>query len=159
MHFRLDDDGEVLAAGPTPLAEVRPQVGHERHCGCGFELLLDVTVPPTGGELVEVPNVVSQVVEQNVDIPVHGGMEYISPEPAVFRLPELAVEYLAPTPAVSRLASTSGGVHQTPTGIVSNTSAFGGVFCTRDSGVPIASDCRGVHCACASRVRSTHTSC
>ena len=90
MHFRLDDDVDVLAAGPTPLAEVRPQVGHERHCGCGFELLLDVTVPPTGGELVEVPNVVSQLVEQNVDMPVHGGMEYISLAPAVFRSPRFS---------------------------------------------------------------------
>ena len=100
MHFRLDDDGDMLAAGLTPLAEVRPQMVHERHSGCGFELLLDVTAPPTGGELVEVPNVLSQVVEQNVDIPVHGGIEHISPLPAAFRLPELAVEYLAPATAV-----------------------------------------------------------
>ena len=101
MHFRLDDDGDMLAAGLTPLAEVRPQMGHERHSGCGFELLLDVTAPPMGGELVEVPNVMSQVVEQNVDIPVHGGMEYISPEPAVFPSPAPVVEYLAPATAVS----------------------------------------------------------
>ena len=33
------------------------------------------TVPQVGRELVEVPNVVSQVVEQNVDIPVRRGRE------------------------------------------------------------------------------------
>ena len=58
---------------PAPLVEVRPQKGHERHCGTGFELVLDVTVPQLGRELVEVLNVVSQVIQQNVDIPVHGG--------------------------------------------------------------------------------------
>ena len=51
---------------PAPLVEVRPQTGCERHCGSGFELVLEVTVPQLGRELVEVPNVVSQVIEQNV---------------------------------------------------------------------------------------------
>ena len=68
VYFRLDDDGDVLAARPAPLVEVRPQEGEERHCGSGFELLLSVTVPQMGRELVEVPNLVSQVVEQNVDM-------------------------------------------------------------------------------------------
>ena len=49
------------------------RMGYERHCGSGFELVLDVTVPQLGRELVEAPNVVSRVVEQNVHIPVRGG--------------------------------------------------------------------------------------
>ena len=63
VYFSMDDGGDVLAARPTPLVEVRPQMGYERHSGSGFELVLDVTVPPLGGELVEVRNVVSPAVE------------------------------------------------------------------------------------------------
>ena len=114
VYFSLD------AARPTPLVEVRSQTEYERHCGSGFELFLDVTVPPLGGELVEVPTVVSQVVEQNVDVPVHGGMVRAtslflvlpavsrSPAPLVESIvasPALVfspVEYLAPAPAVFR---------------------------------------------------------
>ena len=45
MYYRMDDDGEVR------------QMKYERHCGSGFELVLDVTVSQMGRELVEVPNV------------------------------------------------------------------------------------------------------
>ena len=31
VYFTLDDDGDVFAARPTPLAEVRPQPGVLRH--------------------------------------------------------------------------------------------------------------------------------
>ena len=31
VYFSLDDNGDVLAARPTPLAEVRPQLGVLRH--------------------------------------------------------------------------------------------------------------------------------
>ena len=31
VYFSLDDDGDVLAARPTPLAEVRPQPRVQRH--------------------------------------------------------------------------------------------------------------------------------
>ena len=101
VYFSMDDDWDVFAALPTPLVEVRPQMGYELHCGSGL-----------GGEPVEVPNVVSQVVEQNVDIPVHGGMVhamslfpalvmgFISPAPAVSRSPAPAVENFSPAPAV-----------------------------------------------------------
>ena len=67
VYFRMDDDGNVLAARPTPLVEVRLQFGYERHCGSGFELVLDVTVPPLGLELVEAPTIL--FVEQTVGIP------------------------------------------------------------------------------------------
>ena len=34
VYFTLDDDGDVLAARPAPLAEVRPQPGGSAaHCG------------------------------------------------------------------------------------------------------------------------------
>ena len=49
--------GEEVPASerPTPLLEVWPQVRHERHCGSGFELVLDATVPQMGRKMVEVP--------------------------------------------------------------------------------------------------------
>ena len=39
------------------------------------ECVLNAPVPQVGEELLEVPNVVSQSVEQTVDIPVHGGVK------------------------------------------------------------------------------------
>ena len=39
------------------------------------ECVLNVPLPQVGDELLEVPNVVSQSVEQTVDIPVHGGVK------------------------------------------------------------------------------------
>ena len=51
MHFRLDDDGDVLAARPSPLVEVRPQGRVQRHTvehivdACPFVQILDVPVP------------------------------------------------------------------------------------------------------------------
>ena len=116
-----DDDVEAPAAvRPAPLDEVRPQMGYKRHCGSGFELVLDVTVPQMGRELVEVPNVVSPVVEQNVHIPVRGGgrskiprggvqglrpgqgptFQFFSPAPAVSQSPAPVVEYISHAPAV-----------------------------------------------------------
>ena len=118
-----DDDVEAPAAvRPAPLVEVRPQLGYQRHCGSGFELVLDVTVPQMGRELVEVPNVVSPVVEQNVHIPVRGGgrskiprggvqglrpgqgltFQFFSPAPAVSHSPAPVVEYISHAPAVSQ---------------------------------------------------------
>ena len=116
-----DDDVEAPAAmRPAPLDEVRPQMGYKRHCGSGFELVLDVTVPQLGRELVEVPNVVPPVVEQNVHIPVRGGgrskipregvqglrpgqgpaFQFFSPAPAVSQSPAPVVEYISHAPAV-----------------------------------------------------------
>ena len=51
VHFSMDDDGDVLAARPTPLAEVRPQSGVQRHTAVHivdvspFVQILDVPVP------------------------------------------------------------------------------------------------------------------
>ena len=124
QYFCMGHDDDAPAAWrPAPLTEVRPQDKEERHCGSGFELVLDVTVPQMGGELVVVPNVVSQVVEQNVYIPVHGGsapvvesishappvfslvVEYISPASAVLPAPSPVEEYIAPAPAVFQASS------------------------------------------------------
>ena len=132
-----DDDVEAPAAmRPAPLDEVRPQMGYKRHCGSGFELVLDVTVPQLGRELVEVPNVVPPVVEQNVHIPVRGGgrskiprggvqglrpgqgptFQFFSPAPAVSQSPAPVVEYISPTPAVSQPpASVEEYISHTPT--------------------------------------------
>ena len=54
VHFDLDDDGDVLAARPTPLVEVRPQPGVLRHTGAHivdfspFVQILDDPVPQMG---------------------------------------------------------------------------------------------------------------
>ena len=64
---------ELSEGWAPPLAEVRPQAHLERQKEVGFELVLDFVVPLLGRELVEVLNVVCQVVEQNVGIPVRCG--------------------------------------------------------------------------------------
>ena len=54
VHFSMDDDGDVLAARPTLLAEVRPQSGVQRHTAVhivdvsSFVQILDVPVPQMG---------------------------------------------------------------------------------------------------------------
>ena len=159
-----DDDVEAPAAvRPAPLVEVRPQMGYKRHCGSGFELVLDVTVPQLGRELVEVPNVVSPVVEQNVHIQPPAPVEeyishtpavfpatapvidYISPAPAVFPATPPVVEYFSPVPAVFPATAPAGGVFLT------RASASGGVFLTRASRVSSDSASGGVFLTRASR--------
>ena len=55
VYFSMDDDGDVLAGGPTPLAEVRPQPGIQRHTVAHivdfspFVQILDDPVPQMGG--------------------------------------------------------------------------------------------------------------
>ena len=55
VHFNLFDEGDVLAARPTPLVEVRPQPGVQRHTAEQiFETfvpvqVLDAPVPQMGG--------------------------------------------------------------------------------------------------------------
>ena len=65
QHF-FDDDSvpELIGLEALRLSGTR---------GVGFELVLDPVVPQLARELVDVPDVVSQVVEQNVYIPVRGG--------------------------------------------------------------------------------------
>ena len=43
-----DDEHAPATGRPAPLMEVRPQLGYERHCGSGFELVFHVTVPQLG---------------------------------------------------------------------------------------------------------------
>ena len=57
VYFRLDDDGDVLAARPDRLFEVRPQPGVLRHTGTLFVdfspvQIHDIPVPQMGGEQV-----------------------------------------------------------------------------------------------------------
>ena len=82
QHYTMEEDESVpeLGGRPAPLVEPRPQEEIRRHKGVGFELVLDPVVPQLGQELVDEPTVVSQPefqqhsVEQNVDIPVRGGV-------------------------------------------------------------------------------------
>ena len=58
VHFDLFDEGDVLAARPTPLVEVRPQTGVQRHTAEQIietfvpVQILDAPVPQMGGEQV-----------------------------------------------------------------------------------------------------------
>ena len=55
VHFDLFDEGDVLAARPTPLVEVRPQPGVQRHTAEQIietfvpVQILDAPVPQMGG--------------------------------------------------------------------------------------------------------------
>ena len=57
VYFSLDDDGDVLAARPSPLVEVRPQPGVLRHSAEQFietfvpVQVLDTPVPQLGAEV------------------------------------------------------------------------------------------------------------
>ena len=144
VYFSLDDDEDVHSARPTP----------HRGCGSGFQLVLDVTVPPLGGGLVEVPNVVSQVVEWNVDIPVHGVwcMRCLFPSS---RSPAPVVESIAAAPALVFIA---GGVSCTRASGVLFASACGGVFCTRARSCSCDKAFGGVYGTRALSVSSTRAS-
>ena len=58
-YFSIDDDGDVLAARPTPLVEVRPLPGVLLHTAAHIEdvvpyvQILDVPVPQLGDQVVE----------------------------------------------------------------------------------------------------------
>ena len=74
MYFSTDDDEDVLAARPTPLAEVRPQLGgFAAHCSAHrghlvVRAVLDVPVPQLGDQVVKLlqkiyaPALVEQVI-------------------------------------------------------------------------------------------------
>ena len=59
MYWRKDDDGDVLAARPTPLVEVRPLPGVQRHAAAHivdilpYVQILDVHVPQLGDWVVD----------------------------------------------------------------------------------------------------------
>ena len=79
QHNTMEEDESVpeLGGRPAPFVEPRPQEEIRQH-KVGFELVLDPVVPQLRHELAEEPTVVSQFqqhsVEQNVDIPVRGGV-------------------------------------------------------------------------------------
>ena len=76
MYYRMDDDGDVLAARPPPLVEVRPQSGVQRHTA---ELIietfvlvqvLDVPVPQMGNQVMEVlQKIEMETPEQVIAVP------------------------------------------------------------------------------------------
>ena len=73
----VDDDGDVLAARPTPLAEVRPQERVQRHTAVRivdilpYVQILDVPVPQMGNQVVEVLRKIDTplLVEQVIEVP------------------------------------------------------------------------------------------
>ena len=71
VYLSLDDDGDVLAAWPTPLVEVRPQPGVLRHTA---EQIIETFVPVQVLD-TPVPQLEDQVVEllQKIDAPARGG--------------------------------------------------------------------------------------
>ena len=77
VHFSLFDDGDVLAARPTPLVEVRPQQEVLRHTvECFADVvpmvqILDVLVPQLGEQVVEVLLKIDAPLlpEQVIDVP------------------------------------------------------------------------------------------
>ena len=58
VYFSMDDDADVLAARPTPLVEVRPQPGVQRHTAVhivdilSYVQILDVLVSHMGNQVV-----------------------------------------------------------------------------------------------------------
>ena len=76
QYFTLDDDGDVLAARPTPLVEVRPQERVQRHTA---ELIietfvpvqvLDAPVPQMGNQVMEVLQKIDmETPEQVIAVP------------------------------------------------------------------------------------------
>ena len=58
-YFTLDDDGDVLAARPTPLAEVLPQPGVLRHTA---EQIIETFVPVLVLDTPDAPALVEQVI-------------------------------------------------------------------------------------------------
>ena len=77
VHFDLFDEGDVLAARPTPLVEVRPQQGVLRHTvECIADVvpmvqILDVPVPQSGEQVVEVLQKIDAPLlpEQVINVP------------------------------------------------------------------------------------------
>ena len=76
-YYRLDDDGDVLAARPTPLVEVRPLPGVQRHPAAHIEdivpfvQILDVPVPQLGDRMVDLLREIDApaLVEQVIAVP------------------------------------------------------------------------------------------
>ena len=85
--YRLDDDGDVLAARPTPLVEVRPLPGVLRHTGAHivdfspFVQILDDPVPQMEGD---------QVVEfmKKIDAPALDEQVIAVPKISLDRIPQ-----------------------------------------------------------------------
>ena len=76
-YYMLDDDGDVLAARPTPLVEVRPLLGVQWHVAAHIEdivphvQILDVPVPQLGDRVVDLLREIDApaLVEQVIAVP------------------------------------------------------------------------------------------
>ena len=94
-YYAMTPDEEFkapAASRPAPVEEVRPQEHGVRHCGSGYELVLDATVPQMGKEF-DVPNKLSAGLQgrlrafmQTLDPGEGGGGQVIAQE-----IPEVQV--------------------------------------------------------------------
>ena len=76
-----------VASRPAPMEEVRPLGRDGRHCGSGFELVLDATVPQLGREVVEVQPIL--MTKRLFDMIGGGGQAIAQDIPEVPVLPRL----------------------------------------------------------------------
>ena len=119
VHFNLFDDGDVLAARPTPLVEVRPQPGVLRHSGAlfvdfsPFVQILDDPVPQMGGE---------QVVEftRKFDAPVL--------DEQVIAVPKISLDRVCPRRLPQRVVEIISLLKFCVLGLVHATRAFSAPF-------------------------------
>ena len=119
VHFNLFDEGDVLAARPTPLVEVRPQLRVQRHTAEQiFETfvpvqVLDALLPQMEGDLVEfmqqhdtaTPEQVIEVPKLSLDKAQRRMGDYLRP-------PQMA-EQLVEVPTIISYSSLQRTVEQT----------------------------------------------
>ena len=120
VHFNLFDEGDVLAARPTPLVEVQPQPGVQRHTAEQIietfvpVQILDAPVPQMGGE---------QVVEFMQQFDVLAGAEPVIEVPKIsldkarrrmvdFARPPQTAEQLVDVPTIISYSSLQRTVEQ-----------------------------------------------
>ena len=111
VHYNLFDDGDVLAARPTPLVEVRPQPGVLRHSAAlfvdfsPFVQILDDPVPQLGDRVVDLLRKIDApaLVELVIAVPKIS-LDRVSKR-CPRRLPRRVVERLMEVPTIISYSS------------------------------------------------------
>ena len=154
MYYRLDDDGDVLAARPSPLVEVRPQSGLQRHTvEQNIQTfvpvqVLDAPVPQMGAQLVEfMQKLDTATLEQVVEVPKLSQVRI--PQRSALRRTQKA-EQLVEVPTDSAYAlgaiissALRGGLYLCPWGCCSPRRSSR--FSPRTGFSQVAADCRADH--------------